>query len=50
MHEENFLSSWLHEVGQDKKERWRLTGGLRKKRKKRTKLGLLKEVCKFGLD
>ena len=26
-----FLSSWLMEVGQDKKERWRWTGRLKKR-------------------
>ena len=31
MHEENFLSSWLREVGEDKKERLRLTGRLTEK-------------------
>ena len=31
MHEENFLSSLLKEVGQDKKERWMLTGRLKKR-------------------
>ena len=26
MHEENFLSSWSKEVGENMKETWRLTG------------------------
>ena len=31
MHEEKILSSWLKEVGQDKKERWRWTRRLKKR-------------------
>ena len=30
-HEDNFLGSWLREDGEDKKEKWRWTGKLKKR-------------------